>query len=66
MLQLLSGQTDLLSPWVHEGELHDAVLKVSAVFPIKKLQVGVVHQGFPLDVEEFVRQVREEAEGGVE
>ena len=63
MLQLLSRQADLLSSWVRNGEFDDAVLKVAARFPIKKLHVGVVHQGFPLDVEEFVKQIREEAEG---
>jgi hypothetical protein len=51
----------LFSRWVHNGEFEDAVLKVAAKFPMKKLNVGVVHQGLPFDVEEFVKQIAEEA-----
>jgi hypothetical protein len=60
MLTLPTG-TGLLSRWVQDGEFEDAVLKVAARFPMKKLNVGVVHQGLPFDVEEFVKQVEEAA-----
>jgi hypothetical protein len=49
----------LLSRWVRNGEFDAAVLKVAAKFPMKKLNVGVVHQGLPFDVEEFVKQIEE-------
>ena len=62
MLTLLSKETGLFSRWVHNGEFEDAVLKVAAKFPMKKLNVGIVHQGLPFDVEEFVKQIAEEAE----
>jgi len=51
----------LFSRWVHNGEFEDAILKVAARFPMKKLNVGVVNEGLPFDVEEFVRQVEEAA-----
>jgi hypothetical protein len=60
MLTLPTG-AGLLSHWVHNGEFDDAVLKVAAKFPMKKLNVGVVHQGLPFDAEEFVKQVEEAA-----
>jgi hypothetical protein len=60
MLTLPTG-TSLLSRWVHDGEFEDAVLRVAARFPMKKLNVGVVHEGLPFDVEGFVKQVVEEA-----
>jgi hypothetical protein len=59
MLTLPTG-TSLLWRSVHEGEFEDAVLKVAAKFPMKKLHVGVQHQGLPFDAEEFVRQIVEE------
>ena len=60
MLTLLSKETNLFFRWVHDGEFDDALLKVAAKFPMKKLNVGVVHQGLPFDVEEFVKQIVEE------
>jgi hypothetical protein len=62
MLVLLSQQTELLSKWVHDGEFADSLLKIGATFPLKKLAVGVVQEGYPLDVEEFVKQVAKESE----
>jgi hypothetical protein len=59
LLELMCGRMGLLSRWLHSGELDDAVFKVAATFPIKKLQVGVVHQGLPLDVKEFLKQIEE-------
>jgi hypothetical protein len=46
-----------LTPWTHNGELDDAVLQVAATFPMKRMGVGVVHEGLPFDVEEFLKQV---------
>jgi hypothetical protein len=46
-----------LTPWTHNGELDDAVIQVAATFPMKNMGVGVVHDGLPFDVEEFLKQV---------
>ena len=54
MLQLLSA---MLSAWVRNGEFTDAVFKVAATFPMKKMAVGVPQQGPPFDVQEFIAQV---------
>jgi hypothetical protein len=45
-----------LTPWLHNGELDDAVFQVAATFPMKRMGVGVVH-GLPFDVEEFLKQI---------
>jgi hypothetical protein len=55
LLQILPDSP--LTPWTHDGELDDAVFHVAATFPMKKMEVGVVHQGPPFDVQEFVRQI---------
>jgi hypothetical protein len=46
-----------LTPWMHNGELDDAVIQVAATFPMKRIGVGVGHDGLPFDVEEFVKQI---------
>lgn len=48
---------ELLARWTHDGEFDDAVFQVAATFPMEKMKTGVVRQGPPLDVEEFVRQI---------
>jgi len=55
MLQILPESP--LTPWLHDGELDDAVFQVAAVFPMKKMEVGVVHHGPPFDLQEFVKQI---------
>jgi hypothetical protein len=46
-----------LTPWLHDGEIDDAVIQVAATFPMKNMEVGVVRDGLPFDVEEFLKQV---------
>jgi hypothetical protein len=46
-----------LTSWTHNGELDDAVLQVAAIFPMKRIGVGVVHEGLPFDLEEFLKQI---------
>jgi hypothetical protein len=58
LLQRIPGGP--LTPWTHDGELDDAVFNVAAVFPMKRMEVGVVRDGPPFDVQEFVKQVRNE------
>ena len=55
MLQILPGEP--LTQWLHDGELDEAVFQVAATFPLKKMEVGVVHEGLPFGVEEFFKQV---------
>jgi hypothetical protein len=62
LLEMLCGSIGLLPPWlnINNGELHDAVFRVAAKFPIKKLQVGTPNQGPPLDVQTFLKQIEEQ------
>jgi hypothetical protein len=55
LLQMLPESP--LTPWTHEGELDDAVFKVAATFPMKKMDVGVVYNGPPFDLQEFLTQI---------
>src|SRR6266478_8541295 len=56
VLQMLPGNP--LTPWSHGGELDDAVFQIAATFPMKKLPIGLVKNGRPLDVQELVKQIR--------
>lgn len=55
LLEMLPG--NMLTPWTNDGELDDAVIQVAATFPMKKMEVGVVHEGPPFDLEEFLKQI---------
>jgi hypothetical protein len=46
-----------LAVWTHDGELDDAVFQVAATFPMEKMRTGVVREGPPFDVAEFVKQI---------
>jgi len=48
---------ELLAQWTHDGQFDDAVFQVAATFPMEKMRTGVVRQGPPFDVEEFVKQI---------
>jgi hypothetical protein len=47
----------LLSRWLSGGRLDDAVIEVAADFPMDKMGVGVVRNGLPFDVQEFLKRV---------
>jgi len=55
VLQILPGNP--LTPWSHGGELDDAVFQIAATIPMKKLPIGLVKNGLPLDVQELVKQI---------
>jgi hypothetical protein len=59
-LKLMSESGGLISPWLHHGKPDDAVFKVVATFPMITMQPGVRRGGLPLDVEELIRQIRNE------
>jgi hypothetical protein len=59
MLGMLVQSAGLLAPELpHEAK--DAVFNVAARFPIKFMVPGVVHEGLPMDVQEFMKQVEDE------
>lgn len=46
-----------LAQWTHDGQLNDLVFEVAATFPMEKMKAGVVREGPPFDVDEFVKQI---------
>jgi len=62
LLLLPSERSGLLSRWTSEGTPIDAVFKVAAVFPVEKLQLGVVHSGMPFDVTAFLQAIEKESQ----
>ena len=59
MLEMLA-EHGVLSPWLHDGELNDAVFRVFATFPVKRIPKGG-QEGYPFDVQRLVKQIEEEA-----
>jgi hypothetical protein len=59
MLEMVTEQ-GLLSPWLHNGVLDDAVFKIFATFSIKRIQKGG-QEGFPFDIQELTKQIEKEA-----
>jgi hypothetical protein len=47
----------MLSPWLRDGVLDDAVFEVAAAIPMSRMQRGVVYKKPPFDVEEFINQI---------
>ena len=59
MLRMLA-RLELLSPWLRDGELANAVFKVAAVFPMKRLSVGIRPEGLPFDAQGFLAEIERE------
>ena len=59
MLGLLAQRTGLLAPELPD-EAKDVVFNFAARFPIKFMQLGVVYDGLPVDVQDFMKQVEDE------
>ena len=57
MLQFLAGPLGMLSAWLRDGELADAVFEVAAVFPMERMSVGVVRNSLPFDVQGFLAEI---------
>lgn len=47
-----------LEAWLQDGMPNDAVFEVAATIPMSRMQVGVVYNKMPFDVEEFVKRVQ--------
>ena len=48
-------------PWIHDGQPEEIVFRIVATIPMTAPQPGVVHEGFPIDVEELIRQIKNES-----
>jgi len=59
VLQMLG----MLAPWTHGDALDDAVFKVAATLPMTRMQPGIVYDGLPFDLQEFLNQVAKQVEG---
>ena len=59
MLGMLAQTIGMLAPEL-PAEVREAVFNVAASFPFKFMKPGDVHEGLPLDVQEFVKQLEEE------
>ena len=53
----LCDDAGLLSAYKHGAEFKDAVFRVAATFPMKRMELDVTYQGPPFDTEEFVREI---------
>jgi hypothetical protein len=47
-----------------DDEFEDALLEVTATFPMKTLEPGITYKGLPFDAQEFLKQV-EQAKGAL-
>jgi hypothetical protein len=59
MLEMVTEQ-GLFSSWLHNGELEEAVFKVFATFPLRRIQKGG-QEGFPFDIQELTKEIEKEA-----
>jgi hypothetical protein len=57
LLKMLSP--DLLSEWRKDGQMDERVFRAAATIPLNWQKVGVIREGLPFDVEDFMRRVRE-------
>jgi hypothetical protein len=49
---------EVLEPWLQDGVPKDAVFEALATVPMSRMQVGVVYDKPPFDVDEFVKLVQ--------
>jgi hypothetical protein len=59
----LCERMGLLEMHKRDGEVNDAVFRVAATFPMKKMDVGTTYHEPPFDVEEFVKQIERASAG---
>jgi hypothetical protein len=58
---MLSMMPGMLAPWTHNDELDDAVFKVAAAFPMRKMTASVVEQRPPFDVQGLLKEMEQAA-----
>ena len=61
MLQHVAEAGHFEFPWIHDGKPDEVVFKIVATIPMARLQPGVKHEGFPFDVEELIRQIKNDS-----
>jgi len=59
----LCDYAGLLAAYKRDGDCTDAVFRVAATFPMKRMEMDVTYQGPPFDVDEFVKQVERVSAG---
>jgi hypothetical protein len=59
VLQMLG----MLAPWTQGEVVDDAVFKVAATIPMTRMQPGIVYDGLPFDLQEFLNQVAKQVGG---
>jgi len=59
----LCDYAGVLSAHKQDGDFTDAVYRVAATFPMKRMEADVTYQEPPFDVDEFVKQVERASAG---
>lgn len=59
----LCEQMGLLGSYKVDSEFTDAVFRVAATFPMKRMEMGVTYPGPPFAVDEFLKQVENASAG---
>jgi hypothetical protein len=59
----LCEQMGLFPGSKRDGDFTEAVYRVAATFPMRKMEMDVTYQGPPFDVDEFVKQVERASTG---
>lgn len=54
---ILEIRPELAAAWIQDGRPDDAVFEVAATFPMENMEPGMVREGFPLDMGEFVKRI---------
>jgi hypothetical protein len=62
MLESAAESRHFEFPWMHDGRPEQMIFKIVAKIPMVRLQPGVEHERFPIDVEELIRQIKAESE----
>lgn len=57
LMRLTKMMPEVLAKWIDEGQPNDTVFQLAAPFPMEKMRTGVVREGPPFNVEEFVKQI---------
>ncbi len=60
-VQYAADAGHFIFPWTHDGRPEDIVFKIVATIPMVASKAGVVQEGFPIDVEELIRQIKNES-----
>lgn len=51
-------------PWIQNGQPEEIVFRIVSTIPMVAPQAGLVREGFPIDVEELIRQIENESSRG--